>query len=258
MRWRFLVSSPLPGADNMALDEALMERARRTGEAVLRVYGWARPTLSLGRNQTARGAYCAASAARQGVDVVRRPTGGRALLHHREVTYSVTAPVTAERLRASYGRINRLLLDGLSRLGVAASLADPAARAPLPGVAPCFESPSEGEVVVGGRKLVGSAQWREAGALLQHGSILVDDDQTMLATLSTAPLPTVPPPATLREALGHAPSAGDVAAALVDALRALEDAGASPLSEGDALRALHELGADARARYADDAWTWRR
>ena len=258
MRWRYLVTPPMSGPDNMALDEALMERARRTGEAVLRVYGWARPTLSFGRNQTARGAYCAASAALQGVDVVRRPTGGRAVLHHREVTYSVTAPVTAERLRASYQRINRLLLDGLTRLGVAASLADPAARAPLPGVAPCFESPSAGELVVAGRKLVGSAQWREAGALLQHGSILVDDDQTMLATLSTIPLPNVPPPATLRAALGRAPSAGDVAAALVDALRALEDAEARPLADDDALRVLRELGAAARARYADDAWTRRR
>ena len=258
MRWRLLLTGPMSGADNMALDEALMERARRTGEAVLRVYTWARPTLSFGRNQTARGSYCPALAARREVAVVRRPTGGRAILHHREVTYSVTAPVTAERPRASYERINRLLLDGLSRLGVAASLADPAARAPLPGVAPCFETPSEGEVVLAGRKLVGSAQWREAGALLQHGSILVDDDQTMLATLSTAPLPTVPPPATLRAALGRAPSAGDVARALSDALRAREDAEAAPLAEDDALRVLRELGAAARARYADDAWTWRR
>lgn len=255
MRWRFLLTPPLSGAENMALDEVLMERARLSGEAVLRVYGWARPTLSFGRNQTARGAYCAARAALQGVDVVRRPTGGRAILHHREVTYSVTAPVTAERLRASYARINRLLLDGLRRLGVAATLAAPAARAPAPGVAPCFEAPTEGEVVVGGRKLVGSAQWREAGALLQHGSILVDDDQTMLASLSATPLPDVPPPATLRAALGRAPSAADVAGALVGALRALEDPAAAPLAQ-DELPAAR--AAAARARYADDAWTWRR
>src|SRR5688572_17382213 len=155
MPWRLLLSPPLPGADNMALDEALMERARRTGETVLRVYAWAGPTLSFGRNQTARGAYSARLAADRGVAVVRRPTGGRAILHHREVTYSVTAPVTGEALRASYGRINRVLLDGLRRLGVAAALAAPAARTPLPGVAPCFEAPAEGELVAGGRKLVG-------------------------------------------------------------------------------------------------------
>ncbi len=77
MHWRVLLTPPLPGADNMALDEALLERARATGEAVARVYTWTRPTLSLGRNQTAAGCYDLALAARMGVDVVRRPTGGR-------------------------------------------------------------------------------------------------------------------------------------------------------------------------------------
>ena len=76
----------------MALDEALMSRARRSGETVLRVYGWAAPTLSFGRHQRALGEYDEAALLRAGVGVVRRPTGGRALLHDREVTYSVTAP----------------------------------------------------------------------------------------------------------------------------------------------------------------------
>src|SRR5687768_14706976 len=92
MRWRVLLTPPLPGADNMALDEALLERARDSGEAVARVYTWSRPTLSLGRNQTAAGRYDLALAAALGIDVVRRPTGGRAVLHHRELTYAVAAP----------------------------------------------------------------------------------------------------------------------------------------------------------------------
>ena len=83
MRWRILLSSPLPGADNMALDEALMDRARVSGEAVLRVYRWTTPTLSLGRNQRAAGLYDLQAAAAAGVTFVRRPTGGRALLHLR-------------------------------------------------------------------------------------------------------------------------------------------------------------------------------
>src|SRR6476660_9009545 len=78
--WRLLLSPPLGGPQNMALDEALMARARRRGETVLRVYGWSRPTLSLGRNQRAAGMYRETALAERGIDVVRRPTGGRALL----------------------------------------------------------------------------------------------------------------------------------------------------------------------------------
>jgi lipoyl(octanoyl) transferase len=262
--FRLLLTPALPGHDNMALDDALLGRARATGECVLRVYAWDRPTLSFGRNQTARGLYDPERLAARGVDVVRRPTGGRAVLHHREVTYSVTAPVGAlappgAPLGASYARINRLLLAGLSALGVRARLATPAGRAPLPDGAPCFETPTGGELVVDGAagpsKLVGSAQWREEGALLQHGSILVDDDQTWVGELAARPLPAVPPPATLRGALGRAPALGEVAEALFDAVRALEDPEAEPLCVDPPLA---EAAAQARARYADPAWTWRR
>src|SRR5574338_791147 len=113
MDWRLLLTPPLGGVENMALDEARMERARSSRETVFRVYSWTQPTLSFGRNQTARGAYSPERADERGVAVVRRLTGGRALLHHREVTYSVTAPlVLGASLRESYGRINRLLVDG--------------------------------------------------------------------------------------------------------------------------------------------------
>src|SRR5687767_6811745 len=93
-RWRTLVSRPADGAANMATDEALLERARTSGECVMRLYEWARPTLSLGRNQAARGHYDLDRARALGVDFVRRPTGGRAVLHHRELTYSVTGPAS--------------------------------------------------------------------------------------------------------------------------------------------------------------------
>src|SRR5439155_15677346 len=91
--WRLFHSAPAGGADNMALDEALMSYARDTGHWVLRVYSWSTPTLSLGRNQAARGGYDLSRLAEQGIAVVRRPTGGRAILHDREVTYSVAGPV---------------------------------------------------------------------------------------------------------------------------------------------------------------------
>ena len=95
MRWRFLDSGAADGVTNMATDVALLEHARRTGETTLRVYAWSRPTLSLGRHERARGLFATDVLHADGVDVVRRPTGGRALLHHREVTYSVTAPIGA-------------------------------------------------------------------------------------------------------------------------------------------------------------------
>lgn len=255
-RWRLLLSPPLDAATNMALDVALMRRARETGEAVLRVYGWESPTLSLGRNQPARGQYDEPRAARDGIAIVRRPTGGRALLHWREVTYSVTAPATdAGSLRASYGRINALLLEALRRLGVDARLAEPAGRAAVPSLAPCFEAPAAGEIVAGARKLVGSAQRRDEGALLQHGSMLVDDDQPLVAALTRARVPAAAPPATLRELLGRAPSPGEVAGALADAVRALEDPHAAEIGRDPA---LERWTAEARATFLDPAWTWRR
>src|SRR5687768_13056062 len=200
MHWKLLLTPPRSGAENMALDEALLERARTSGDAVLRVYTWAQPTLSFGRNQTVLGTYHADRVRAKGISIVRRPTGGRSLLHHREVTYSVTAPLTADSsLRESYARINRLLVDGLRRLGVAVEIAAPRERALPPSASPCFERPATGELVVRHRKLVGSAQWRDDGALLQHGSILVEDDQPLVSTLADNAVPMPEPAATLRE-----------------------------------------------------------
>ena len=254
--WRLLVTPPESGAENMALDEALMDRARATGEWVVRVYSWSAPTISLGRNQSARGRYDLDRVRSLGLAVVRRPTGGRAILHDREITYSVTAPVRdAGDLHESYDRINRLLLSALQSLGVAATVAAPTTRSSAPGMTPCFDEPSAGELTLDGRKLAGSAQWRSEDALLQHGSILVGDDQSLLATLGVDSLGEIPPPATLTEALGVAPELADVAAALADAVRTLEDGNARPLQLDDQLRARASALV---VRYVDDAWTWRR
>jgi lipoyl(octanoyl) transferase len=241
----------------MALDEALMDRARQTGEWVLRVYSWSAPTISLGRNQSAFGRYDLDRIQTLGLGVVRRPTGGRAILHDREITYSVTAPVgdDAGDLHESYHRINRLLLHGLRSLGVAATVANPATRSAAPTMAPCFNEPAAGELTLDGRKLAGSAQWRSADALLQHGSILVADDQSLLATLARDGPRGIPAPATLTDALGEPPELSDVAAALADAVRNLEDAHATELLVDDELRARASALV---VRYVDDAWTWRR
>ena len=240
----------------MALDEALMARARGTREAVLRVYGWSRPTLSLGRNQRAAGLYDERALAERGVGVVRRPTGGRSLLHHREVTYSVTAPCApGGTLLAEYARINAILSSALAALGVPVVAAALPTRAAAPSAVPCFAEPARGELTWNGRKLVGSAQWREHGALLQHGSILVDDDQSSIVGLMREPMPAPPLPATLRDALGRAPVLSEVADALFHAVRTLADPEARELVVDEALA---RDASDIAARYRDDAWTWRR
>ena len=258
-RWRLLLAPPRSGAENMARDTALQARAAETAETVFSVYSWTRPTLSFGRNQPATGVYDLERIQAAALDVVRRPTGGRAILHNREVTYSVTAPLdSAEPLRAAYARINRILLDGLARLGVVAGVAASSERAPAPSIRPCFEAPGEGELVADGAKLVGSAQWREGGALLQHGSILVEDDQSSLNSFAADAMDDsfspIGQPATLAALLGRAPDVAEVATAMFDAVRSLEDSDASELDEGEiSAEALKHL-----PRFLDEEWTWRR
>ena len=225
---------------------------------MLRVYAWLRPTLSFGCNQTARGCYDLPRIRALDISMVRRPTGGRAILHHREVAYSVTAPASLmEDLRCSYARINALLVAGLRALGAHAQVAPASGRSLTPAFAPCFAEPAAGELVVDGRKLAGSAQWRADGALLQHGSILVDDDQSALTDLAhTGEVTvTIPRPATLVDALGRAPSPAEVADALLDAVRLFEDPGATELQINPELRARTSALV---VRYLDDGWTWRR
>jgi lipoyl(octanoyl) transferase len=256
--WRLLIAAPRLGAENMARDTALQERAARTGETVFSIYSWSRPTLSFGRNQPASGLYDVGKIRAAGIDVVRRPTGGRAILHHREVTYSVTAPAKdAAPLRETYSRINRILQTGLSRLGVSVEPASPSRRAGAPSARPCFETPGEGELVAHGSKLVGSAQWRDDRALLQHGSILVDDDQSTLPALAVGVREvseSIPAPATLHALLGRAPDSAEIAGAMFDAVRSLEDADASELVEDD----VRDETLKHVPHFLDEDWTWRR
>ncbi len=258
-RWRLLLAEPRSGAENMARDSALQARAARTGETVFSIYSWTRPTLSFGRHQPATGLYDIEKIRSANVDVVRRPTGGRAILHDHEVTYSVTAPLReAASLRETYSRINRILLDGLGRLGVGVELASPSERAAVPSMRPCFETPGEGELVARGSKLVGSAQWRDEGALLQHGSILVEDDQSALPSFSAAGAgsgsESIPRPATLHALLGRSPDAAEVASAMFDAVRSLEDHNATELAEAE----IRGETVSHIPHFLDEDWTWRR
>lgn len=256
-RWRLLYVPPRDGAENMARDLALLNYSGKSGECVFSVYSWARPTLSLGRNQTAKGLYDTALIAAGSIDVVRRPTGGRAILHSREVTYSVTGPDSfAPSLASAYDRINQLLVRGLREIGVRAEIAAPDRAAPHPDESPCFAEPVKGELIARGRKLVGSAQFRENGAFLQHGSILVENDQAQLAslTLQRDSRGTDPSPATLSELGARTVTPEILADALFAAVKELEDPSALPMDEA-------EIRVDAlalRPQFMDPLWTWRR
>jgi lipoate-protein ligase A len=243
----------------MALDEALMESARR-GLATLRFYEWRPGCLSFGRNQIARERYDRAEAKRLGIDIVRRPTGGRAVYHDRELTYSLTAPADAwGSMKEAYTRINRALSAGLRRLGVPASVAahDQGRPSPRPTVRACFRDPLPGEVMADGCKLVGSAQWRKKGALLQHGSILVHNDQAVVEQLCSQ-LPSEPadvPAASLSDLLPAVPCAATVARTLAGGF---EDEFGLPLRLEVPTRSERALAARLMDRHTDNSWIWRR
>lgn len=255
--WRLIDTPPARGPFNMAMDAALMDSVRVGAPPVLRFYRWSPACLSLGRNQPAAGHYDEAALRARGIDVVRRPTGGRAVLHDRELTYSVVIPHRAlGPPRSAYATINAALVSGLRQLGVDASLQPASARlATVPSIAPCFRDPAEGEVVAGGRKLVGSAQVRQGGVMLQHGSLLFEDDQSMVAELLREPQRSTPDelPATLSAFLDPLPNWSVLVAALVAGWRAVVGA---DLSETDPtpseIRSAERLSAD----YARVAWTW--
>ena len=234
----------------MALDCTLL-RATAEGQAFLRLYRWNPGCLSFGRHEPALTRYDRARIEQLGLDTVRRPTGGRAVWHHDEVTYAVAAPVEAfGSLAESYAAIHRMIVDALARLGVVAQLAPaPSTQPPAPSAGACFASPAGGEVVANGRKLVGSAQTREGGAFLQHGSILLSDGQDVVTTVTRGPAP-VPAATSLSELLGRPVEFSEVATEIV---REARDAWGSESGAG------HEgPDPDLVSRFHDPTWTWRR
>ena len=257
MPWRLLDTPPARGAWNMALDEALAGSVAQGGAPVLRFYRWSPACLSLGRNQPAAGLYDEEAIRARGWDVVRRPTGGRAVLHHRELTYSAALPDTLlGSPREAYTAMNRALVAGLRRLGVDAAVqGDTRRRAPAPSTSPCFAEPVEGEVMAGGRKLVGSAQRRMGSVLLQHGSLPLEDDQGEVAALLRQPMADADRPAALVPLLGRVPAWEELAAALAEGWREALGAEVVPGALTDPEKGRAEALAE---RYASTAWTWHR
>jgi lipoate-protein ligase A len=189
--WRLIIDGEDDGATNMARDQAILEAVvAGTSLATLRFYAWAPPCLSLGRGQPLADADQEACRAAD-VDIVRRPTGGRSILHTDELTYSLTLLQSDPRADGgvveSYRRLSEGLLAGLGRLGVHAVQAVGRGPASTAETAVCFETPADYEITVDGRKLVGSAQWRARGGVLQHGTLPLWGDLTRIVDYLVLP-----------------------------------------------------------------------
>lgn len=257
--WRLIVDGAEDGAWNMAVDEAILEaydEADPKPAPTLRLYGWRPATLSLGRTQRSQGSHDARVLAAEGIGLVRRPTGGGVVLHDCERTYAVIAALGVAPFLggpiATYRTIADALTRALRRAGVAAVSAEPAGGRPRDDAASCFERVGAWELVVAGRKLVGSAQARRRSAVLQHGSIPIRSDASRLAAVLGAAV-DASRFTDLTSAGAAAVEPGALDAACIGAFE--ETFGArlavSPLTESEALRA-----AELRCwKYDSMAWT---
>lgn len=258
--WRLILSPPADGATHMAVDEAIWE-AVAAGRAppTLRLYAWSPPCLSLGRNQPITTVNRQALQER-GYDLVRRPTGGQAVLHIDELTYSVVLPLADPRVQGdileSCARLSAGLVRALGILGVVGATArrrphSRAARRPV-----CFETTADFEVAVDGRKLIGSAQRRGRGTLLQHGALPLWGDITRICPLLVPPADprrVATRATTLEAALGHRVTWEEAAEAMTEGFAQalnlhLEPGGLTP---EERLRA----GQLRREKYANEEWT---
>ena len=241
------LSPPAPGWLNMARDQGMLDRAEAESGLMLRLYQWDPPCLSFGRNESVFRRYDRREIERLRLDVVRRPTGGRAVWHESEITYAVAGRVNQfGSLSAAYCAIHQFLAAALSRHGAQVTLAG---KTPVPGFSPggCFSAPVGGEIMYGNRKLVGSAQLRQGRAFLQHGSILLGGTQEIVTRVSRVPAPEGRE-SSLREALGRTVSFEEVADSI------LEESGTAP-TETEWL----DRAASAHVEhFRSPEWTWRR
>lgn len=256
--WRLLVDEPRDGPTNMAVDEALaLGCDGGWSPPTLRIYRWALPTVSLGVNQSTEGEVNLTACRERRIPVVRRPTGGRALLHHRELTYSLAIPILrgSRSVLHDYRWISHCLLLALRRVGVVATLS----RGDHPKGEPgglCFLSSARYEVTVNGRKLIGSAQRRFTSALLQHGSLLIELEHAAWSVLFPQGRDLEARATALKLLLGRAPGWEE----LVGALRAGFEAGAAVSLEPGGLTAKEQSVVQELVvkRYGTTEWTLRR
>ncbi|MCJ7811380.1 MAG: lipoate--protein ligase family protein [Dehalococcoidia bacterium] len=241
--WRFVDSGWATGARQMAVDDAILTLCGHGhSPPTLRLFRFRPVCLSLGRFQAAPPETCRDD----GLEVVRRPTGGRAVLHRGDICYSIIAPtghpLVAGSIHQSYAKIARALAEGLAILGLP-PLQEAAAQVRLPEGDWCFEAIAPHELALDGSKLVGSAQLRREGILLQQGSI-------RLASLGGQPSVAM----SLEEALGRRVPRREMARALVEGF---SRAWGVQFRRGRLTAEEEQLAQRLeREKYADPAWTW--
>ncbi len=208
--WRLLPFQVLRAGENMAIDEAVFRLNRREGlPPTLRFFGWNPPAVSLGYFQKTFREINVDFCRHEGIDIVRRPTGGKAVLHDHELTYSIVAamdhPLFTGDILETYRIISACIVEALKRLGLAPEMVSEGRSAAGTSLeAYCFAAPSKYELLVGGRKICGSAQVRGGGTFLQHGSLLVDiDPARAAAALGVGAAGISNSTTTLREQLGR-------------------------------------------------------
>lgn len=236
----------------MALDEAMLDCAIDIGLPLLRLYQWSADSVSMGANEAAQRTWDRERLAADGVPCVRRPTGGRAVWHAaNDLTYAWSGPSNAPAgVRQTYRILHEHLATALAGSGRETVLAGSPSRAPglIPGA--CFEAAVGGEVLVEGRKVVGSAQLVRGAALLQHGAIAVADRTGELARYRRGS----PSEAGLGGGGPQLAEAGVIRDLIADYWRA---GGATEVSP-EVVSRIEKLGTTLTARFEDDTWTWRR
>lgn len=259
--FRLLVTEPLDAAANMALDEALLQvRLARATRPTLRFFAWAPPAISLGYGQALDGRIDLDAARNLGLGLVRRPTGGSAILHEGpdlEVTYSVVAAAGdfpgADELLATYRWIGTALAQGLRRLGAPVDMVPVQPSDPASMPAFCFARTGSYELEADGKKLVGSAQRRQGNAFLQHGSIMLGAAPDRLRRVFPGEADPLRGMTTLEATLGRRPSFDDAVAALANGFREAHGLTLAPggldLDEDEAMQRLM------RDKYEQESWT---
>lgn len=186
--WDLIIDDTLfDGSWNMAVDEYLYQSLTEEAHTIVRFYAWKNPTVSLGYSQKVLEVADVEFCKKHGIDIVRRMTGGKLVLHHKEVTYSLASSDTevfTTTLGDSYRIISEALMKGLDKMGLTTSLASPAPQKYVRGNLPCFSYPSRNEVEVDGKKIIGSAQKRVGTKFIQHGSIPLEENDDLLTSIS--------------------------------------------------------------------------